>query len=85
VIDQSWQSPRPRLRWINVARPGGQVKRLVVGWSGMRGAVSLPPPLALPQDFLKHNPIPDGPRRAVLGVQVPLEGADERVAAESGS
>jgi hypothetical protein len=48
----------------------------------MRGAVSLAAALALPKDFLKRNPIPDGPRRALLGLQVPLEEADERVAAE---
>jgi hypothetical protein len=35
-----------------------------------------------PKDFLKRNPLPDGPRRAVLGVQMPLEEANDRVWAE---
>jgi NhaP-type Na+/H+ or K+/H+ antiporter len=65
-----------------VARRSGWAERLGVGWSGMRGAVSLAAAPGLPQDFLKRIPIPDGPIRAVLGVQVRFEGADERVAAE---
>jgi len=55
-----------------------RTERLLVGGTGTRGAVSPTAALALPQDFLKRIPIPDGPRRAVLGVEVPLEGADER-------
>ena len=83
--------PRPH-RWIlrappakadelrdRLARARGRTTRV---HSRMRGAVSLAAALALPKDFLKRNPIPDGPRRALLGLQVPLEEADERVAAE---
>jgi hypothetical protein len=58
------------------------VERLLVGWSGMRGAVSLAAAPGPAQDLLKRNPIPEGPRRAVLAVEVPLGGADERVGAE---
>jgi monovalent cation/hydrogen antiporter len=37
------------------ARRGGPRERLVVGWSGMRGAVSLAAALALPEDFPQRN------------------------------
>jgi Na+/H+ antiporter len=38
-----------------VARRAGPRERLVVGWSGMRGAVSLAAALALPLDFPRRN------------------------------
>jgi Na+/H+ antiporter len=38
-----------------VARRAGPRERLVVGWSGMRGAVSLAAALALPADFPQRN------------------------------
>jgi monovalent cation/hydrogen antiporter len=37
------------------ARRSGPRERLVVGWSGMRGAVSLAAALALPEDFPRRN------------------------------
>jgi Na+/H+ antiporter len=37
------------------ARRSGPRERLVVGWSGMRGAVSLAAALALPEDFPQRN------------------------------
>jgi Na+/H+ antiporter len=37
------------------ARRAGPRERLVVGWSGMRGAVSLAAALALPEDFPQRN------------------------------
>jgi Na+/H+ antiporter len=37
------------------ARRTGPAERLVVGWSGMRGAVSLAAALALPEDFPQRN------------------------------
>ena len=39
------------------ARRSGPRERLVVGWSGMRGAVSLAAALALPEDFPQRNQI----------------------------
>jgi hypothetical protein len=42
-----------------VARRSGRAEWLVVGWSGVRGAVSLAAALALPQDFLRRTLIPD--------------------------
>jgi monovalent cation/hydrogen antiporter len=39
------------------ARRTGPRERLVVGWSGMRGAVSLAAALALPEDFPQRNQI----------------------------
>jgi monovalent cation/hydrogen antiporter len=44
-------------RPAQVARRSGPRERLVVGWSGMRGAVSLAAALALPEDFPLRGPI----------------------------
>ena len=42
-------------RPAQVARRGGARERLVLSWSGMRGAVSLAAALALPEDFPQRN------------------------------
>ena len=57
----AWEFTIPYLVRVLDRRPGqimrrvGASERLVLGWSGMRGAVSLAAALALPQDFPMRN------------------------------
>jgi Na+/H+ antiporter len=57
----AWNFTIPYLIRLLDRRPGqmlrriGAAERLVMGWSGMRGAVSLAAALALPQDFPMRN------------------------------
>jgi monovalent cation/hydrogen antiporter len=61
IVRVAWMFTVPYLiraldrRPNQVARRGGPRERLVIGWSGMRGAVSLAAALALPENFPQRD------------------------------